>query len=367
MEKNGAYFIVSDVHLGSEECNNNDFCNFLEWICSPANQSKTIKHKGKEITIKNPFKLILLGDILELWDPKDGDRDNVAKESMRPLSLLSNICCDKIYVVGNHDDSLSELDTKIDSETMENGTKFDIYNKHYPEKNEESGIASGIKIGNRSYFFLHGQQFDKEQAILKYVSKLIGQNWNPLGWFQILYNIPSTKKHWTVNSFIFLGLFLGGEYFLLNMFRQSSFWNSSLWAMIIGFFALTIWSAITGYFAISSIPGIVSHYQGKVYKNSNPKDKNAEQIITDKYYQESKDTIDADVIVFGHTHFASSYEHNTKTGKKLFLNSGSWVKKDEDIDGKTRYSNTFIYLDEIGAYILTWRGSGKIECIEAFT
>ena len=366
MGKSGAYLIVSDVHLGSEECNHKEFCNFLEWIYSLANQPETVKYKDKKITIKNPCKVILLGDILELWDPKNGDRDNVIKDSMRPLSLLSNISCDKVYVVGNHDDSLSELDRKIDFETLENGTIFDIYNRHYPEKDEKSGIASGIKIGNRSYFFLHGQQFDKEQAILKYVSNLIGENWQPLEWFQILYNVPFTKKHWAVNLFIFFGSFLGGEYFLLNMFRQSSFWDTSLWAMITGFFALMIWATITGFFALSSIPGVVAHFQRQLYGLTNPRDKTAEQVITDKYYQESKDTIDADVVIFGHTHFASSYEFTSKTGKKLFLNSGCWVRKDEDIDGKMRYANTFIYLDEIGAYILTWRGSGKIECIESF-
>jgi hypothetical protein len=32
-----------------------------------------------------------------------------------------------------------------------------------------------------------------------------------------------------------------------------------------------------------------------------------------------------------------------------------------------RYTNTFIYLDESGAYILKWHSSGKIDCIEAFT
>jgi len=53
--------------------------------------------------------------------------------------------------------------------------------------------------------------------------------------------------------------------------------------------------------------------------------------------------------------------------KKLFLNSGCWVGKDTDFNGKTRYSNTFLYLDESGSYILTWRGDGKIDCIEAFT
>lgn len=56
-----------------------------------------------------------------------------------------------------------------------------------------------------------------------------------------------------------------------------------------------------------------------------------------------------------------------KLGKKLFLNSGCWVSTDTELNGKMRYVNSFIYLDESGAYILTWRGSGKINCIESFT
>lgn len=367
MDKKDAYIIVSDIHLGSKECNKKEFCYFLEWIRSLENQPKVIKCKDKKVTIKSPYKMILLGDILELWGPKDGDRVNVVKDSMSPFSLLSDINCDKIYVIGNHDDSLREFDRKIDYETLDNGTVFDFYNRHYPEKDEKSGIANGIKIGNKSYFFLHGHQFDKDQAILKYVSKLIGESWNPLDWFQILYNIPFTKKHWVVNFFIFLCLSLGGAYFLLNIFRQLSFWDNSLRAMIMGFFALIIWATITEFFAFSSIPGIVARLQGWLYSLTNPRDKTAEQVITDNYYQESKDTINADVVVFGHTHFASSYELRSKAGQKLFLNSGCWVKTDEDIDGKMRYANTFIYLDETGAYILTWRGSGKIDCIEAFT
>ena len=64
-------------------------------------------------------------------------------------------------------------------------------------------------------------------------------------------------------------------------------------------------------------------------------------------------------------HFASSYELRSEAGKKLFLNSGCWVGIDTEFNGKMRYVNTFIYLDESGAYILTWRGDGKINCIEA--
>ena len=27
-----SYIVISDVHLGNEECNHKDFCNFLEWM-----------------------------------------------------------------------------------------------------------------------------------------------------------------------------------------------------------------------------------------------------------------------------------------------------------------------------------------------
>ena len=270
-------------------------------------------------------------------------------------------------MVGNHDDSLGELKKKFDYEILENGKRFDIFNRHYLDKDKASGIPTGVKIGNRSYFFLHGHQFDKEQAILKSVSKLIGENWNPLDWFQVLYNISFTKKHWAKNFLIFLGSLFGGGYFLLNVFRQPSFWDIDIWAMITGFLALMVWTMITGFFAISSIPGIVARTQRNIYNSTKPIDKTTEEVITDDYYKESKDTIDADVVVFGNTHFASSYESPTSEAKgKLFLNSGCWVGKDDDIKKKKRYANTFIYLDEIGAYILTWHGSGKISCIEAF-
>lgn len=353
MNNKTAYMIISDVHLGSERCNQKEFCCFLEWIQSLAIQPKVVNYKSKEIIIRNPNKIILLGDILDLWDPKDGDRDNVIKDSMRPFSLLSNIGCDKIYVVGNHDNCLNELDRKIDGEILDNGTRFDIYNEHYPE-HEKSGIARGIKIGNRSYFFLHGHQFDKEQAIFTEISQLIDEDWNLLDWFQVLYNITYTKEHWKRNLAIFLGLLLGGRRFLWNGLLKSSFWSTTVWAMIAGFFAL------------SSTPGIVAHSQRIIYNSTKPIDKTVKQVIQDKYYKTQKDTIDADVIIFGHTHFADSGELIDKARKKIFINSGCWVGTDICLNGKMRYTNTFIYLDESGAYILKWLNSGEINCIKAF-
>lgn len=345
------YIIISDVHLGNSECNHKEFCNFLEWVHDLSNQPRVVKCKDREVTIQSPEKMILLGDILDLWNPKNGNRDYVIKDCIRPFSLLSNINSDKIFVVGNHDDTLGELEGKVDCEILENGTRFAIYDRHYPKKDKASGVASGIKIGNKSYFFLHGHQFDKQQAIMRHINEL----WNPINWFQDLFNVTFTKKHWKLNFIIFIGLLLSEKYLLWSVFLKPSFWGNLGWALF------------TGFFALSSIPGIIANTQGTIYNFTKPADKTAEQVIQHKYYQKNKGTIDADVIVFGHTHFASAYELKTETGEKLFLNSGCWMGPDIELTGNICHANTFIYIDERGSYILKWLGSGRIECLEAFT
>ena len=403
MENKGPYIIVSDVHLGSERCNKRAFCCFLEWVhdlehLEHLEPPQKIKYKDKdlkdkEFTIESPGTVILLGDIVDLWDPKNGDRDNVIRDSLRPFSLLSDINCDKIYVTGNHDDSFCELNETI--ETLANSKIFHIYDSYFPKGKEHESSDNvkninkkmGLKIGKKSYFFLHGHQFDKEQDIIERVSNLIGELWDPLDWFQTLYNIPFTKNHWKINFIILLVLFLGGKLILWKEPLNSSLLNTSVNP---SFWTTIVWATITGFFALCSIPGIVAHTQKLIYSFTNPKDKTAKEVITDKYYKNKKDTIKADFVVFGHTHFASSYDpeedkNHSKKGKKQkpweklffrsgkreavekkFINSGCWVGADENIDGKKRYTNTFIYIDETGAYILIWRGFGKIDCIEAF-
>jgi len=402
-----AYIVVSDVHLGSkvyDRYNRDMFCSFLKWVRGLENKEETIKCRNKDVTIHKPENLILLGDILELWDPKDGDRDNVIKDSIIPFSVLSDINCDKIYVIGNHDDSLGELEDDVNN-VLPNGKKFTIYDRHYPEK--KADMATGIHIGKKSYFFLHGHQFDKEQAILAWVSGLISESWNPLGWFQDLFNIFDTKKHWKRNFLIFSLLFLAGGFFwskflppvlqgpltfpgslssailpvlsgiILLFFIIKRFYalSAALFVLFLGSWLFSnqsgllsiIWGTVTGFFALGSIPGVVANTQRKFYNMFKSTDKTAEQIITDKYYyKKDKDTIEADIVVFGHTHFASSYGPNPDTRNKLFINTGCFYGKEKKIDGKMRYANTFIYIDDDGAYIMRWQGLGKIECIEAF-
>ncbi|MFZ2410236.1 MAG: hypothetical protein WAW23_01565 [Candidatus Methanoperedens sp.] len=420
-----AYIVVSDVHLGSDSCNQSEFCDFLEWVHGLNNQPEKVNYKysdGKdsEVTIIKPEKMVLLGDILELWDPKDGNRDNVIMKSTKPFSILSQADFEKVYVVGNHDDSLGELEDYVNFVTLPNGTKFEVHDSHYPEADKQTGIPRGFNAGkgNRTYFFLHGQQFDKEQDVLRKVSRFIGESWDPIAWFQSLFNITYTKKHWMENLIAFLILFFGGMYglekliisrfldlmnvilfivtiallyfglryvwnLLLNHYLKYKFFTNLIWGILVilgvylgwsyyllhqpsQFTYIVIWAAGTGFFAISSFPGVVVHLQRIVYDMIKSKDKTVEEIINSGYYKKDKDTIVADVVVFGHTHFAGSYGPNADIGNKTFINTGCWVGKDDVIKGKQRYANTFVYIDESGAYIMKWQGCGNIRCIEAF-
>ena len=153
------------------------------------------------------------------------------------------------------------------------------------------------------------------------------------------------------SALVILGIYFGWPYYTGHQPSQ--------------FVYIVIWAAVTGFYAMSSIPGVVAKSQRLVYGLTKPIDKTAEQIIKENYYQE-KNTIKAEVVVFGHTHFASYYWHKKDTGNRLFINSGNWTGKDSVINGKQRYVNTFVYIDDDGAYLLTWRGCDKIECIEAF-
>ena len=343
---NKSYIIVSDIHLGSIRCNHGEFCHFLEWMKGLSNKPETIKCNNLEMKMESPSEIILLGDILELWDPRKGDRNNIIKDCLRPLDLLSAIDCNKIYVIGNHDDSLCELDGVVDEEVLDNGSRFFIHKRHYPEK-DECGNINGLKIGEVSYSFIHGHQFNRAQV---YVGRII-KYWNPLAWFQAAFNIPFSKKYLKVNLVIFVALLLLGKYVLWNAFLDAHFTATLVWAMA------------TYFFAISSISGVVANSQRILYDLTKPADKTAEQVVTNRYYRKIKETVNADVIVFGHTHFASSYKLESEN--KLFLNSGCWFDTDTNFNGKMRYTNTFIYIDDTGAYIMRWLGNGKIECIEA--
>ena len=88
-----------------------------------------------------------------------------------------------------------------------------------------------------------------------------------------------------------------------------------------------------------------------------------EEIIKERYVERKGKFIDADIIVFGHTHNAGTYYMAEK--KRLFINTGCWVR-----DCAEERRNTFLYIDTEAPYLLTWAkdkvAKGELTCLEDF-
>lgn len=343
--------VVSDVHLGDEKSNHEDFPKFIDWIAALEKSGvKSIKSSGKEVLLSPPEKLILLGDILELWSPQDNDMKFTVQRAFEPFGKLSGLKCEKIFVLGNHDEDISEyLDVNIrlndGLEVKENTFKiksnFTVINRHYPEDPHDE--AKGfLHIGNDKYFFLHGQQFDR-----LFIS--VGPLANIPTYIAKISNAFS--KIFPLNgwSIVIVFAILLALYFINITNRQT----------ILPYLQVTF---------ILSIPRLFTYLQDKVWTSikgfftDKPKYKDVQTIIQEKYYDFNKDTTGMDVnLVFGHTHVPEIYLHkfkvNEKDYKMLFVNSGSWVRE------KDYPYNTFAYIDETGPYLFKWYIDGNLELI----
>ncbi len=115
---------VSDVHLGYEKSNTNDFLRFLDEC-----DSKNIEH------------FVLLGDICDFW------RRNNAKIVTENAEILAKIASlnarNKYYVVGNHDYYLLNLNKR--------------YEENYPFTISKS---LRLKDGESKFYFMHGYELE---------------------------------------------------------------------------------------------------------------------------------------------------------------------------------------------------------------
>lgn len=410
------YIVVSDVHLGGHSNNEpykEEFHDFLRWVKDLPNNGKIpyIDYEGSEktITIQPPTKIILLGDIMDIWDPRDRDRINIIKDSTEPLSLLHDIDCEKIYVTGNHDEDIEDLAYMEKSFDWKDPQKLSLYARHYPEGDN---IKNGELVNGVRYSFIHGHQYDQEQ-ITYTISKILNTRFDPVDFVQDLANVSFTKKipdNWSC--------FLFGVWFFLMI---SYFFELSLIKNIIGvFFAITgiVFSAryfqegkkivsernesgwyyysflvagiilillsfyswkyrnnffiffsagsyiLTYVFFVSLIPKVITHMMRGFYlRFRKSKDKSVEEIISSNYNWH-KDTMNVNVVVFGHTHKpgACLYKEPDSPKYKLYVNTGCWAKEDEFFNQK-RDVKTFAYIDREGISLLKWAGTGNIECM----
>ncbi len=342
--------IVSDVHLGDESSKYMEFSQFIDWIGALEKEGgKNYKLNGKEILLKPPEKLILLGDILELWSPIKNDMKYTFQQAFAPFGKLACLGCEKIFVLGNHDEDISEyLDVQMKledgSEIKENIFKitsdFTIINRHYPADSRDK-TKGFLQVGKYKYFFIHGQQFDR-----LFIS--VG----PLA------NIPT---YMAKISSAFSKVFIPNGWSIVAAF--------AVLAILYVIFQYDVLYTLSVVTLLLSVPRLFTYLQDlvwariKEYFSDRPKYKDVKTIIENKYYDVNKDKTDWDVnMIFGHTHIPEIHRYKFKENEEdhewLFLNSGSWVEE--------KYPhNTFIYLDETGYYLFKWDPSGNINLIPA--
>jgi len=167
----GSIIVISDCHLGlvggerkkGVVCEPEKLGQFLSWLIRLKNGEKISvvlgpwsKGRGEKV-LKPPEKVVLIGDIIELWDAAD----SAIEYCSRPIfELLGKLDCEKIYLLGNHDYDLKSLVGVYPSGEH----TLNIVDDCYPvqeEGGEKSRRVVTLRKGDRDYLFVHGYQFDR--------------------------------------------------------------------------------------------------------------------------------------------------------------------------------------------------------------
>jgi len=316
-----------------------------------------INEHTRETDSKPPEVVILLGDILELWEPTNDDRSQPVRESFRIFHKLLNLPCNKVYVIGNHDHELIDFSSDVTHDDDRNGeacrdytcanpTQFVIERDRYPSNPTEECL----KIGEGEYYFLHGHQLDKT---FRATSDL---QFTP-GWMSSLAN-----TYRSINPLLGItGTGVLSIGILLAIIGAIGIWSAPLW-----FLLLIIIPSL--YIAF---PWLWVKVQRPVWKiiarHAVPKYKNVETVARDYFRPKKYEKTHARTIVFGHTHYPGYSKGKDELKEWTFVNTGSWIKpprdvreaimKDED-NKKGRHPfaiNTFVYIDDKGPSVWQWK------------
>jgi len=150
--------VVADTHFGlnkaGQNCDPKAFGYFLKWIKDLERGEKEVLELGawglgevKKVEFDPPEQLILLGDILELWDASN---EAVFASIMNIIQPLSKLNCEKIYVLGNHDYDIETI-------VSEDLSKYPLGESDVTIVKDEYRIVRDVW----EYCFKHGHQFDR--------------------------------------------------------------------------------------------------------------------------------------------------------------------------------------------------------------
>lgn len=369
----GKIMAISDTHFGYEKSNWEQFGYFLDVL----KQGKLIArlYNKTEKQIKNIDKIILIGDIFDIWDPKSDKRINILRHSASPLRKLLEINAEIIYVTGNHDE---EMEMYKDEEYLKG--KIKIFGAYKEEKKEDN--PSGIKKGY-SYCFIHGHQFDKS-------FKFVGDFWRIpclMASLNTLWQrIPSIRT-FCIYMFPLIVLLVLSDRYVFNIYTSSlpSFLLTLSWIVAIPAYWTRYQRRL--HTAISKISKKIRTAISKISKKlpimvvvleskklqkirflkdfgeflkepsslRTAKYKSIAELVSQGYYKKEIEP-ETDIIVFGHTHKPEHvifYDDNL-TPRKIFINTGSWV-----INKRNLYTLAYIDTDKDEHYLLKWDDTNK--------
>jgi UDP-2,3-diacylglucosamine pyrophosphatase LpxH len=400
------YLVVSDLHLGSENCCREEFEHFLEWLAAGSrNGGKLLVQTcGGDRTLSPPTTFILLGDMLELWVPREYERSSVLCDSTSIFSKLIDLSCKKVYVLGNHDADLCEHECEEDGSRdksfqtlMEwicaNDSRFEVVQRHYPNCPDDA-LKQRVRLGDKDYLFLHGQQFDRDfntsRGLVRFVPFMAGlasafdlfPNAGPIFFvLSLAFLVAAFVSHvnvWLLVLFV-LAAYPGFSWLIVRLFSPAWELKKTLSAVV----ALAGQSQNDVLSSPWDVNRNVNSLKHSLYnmkkQDDRPKYKNINLIVTQRYYRPEKDVSKPDVIVFGHTHVPEICnsmqvgEENGKPAMRQFVNSGMWLRPPKqgyepasqsgaprcDEEGGSAGNedspyNTFVYIDGDGPTLFRW-------------
>lgn len=147
--------IVSDLHLGLEgqEEVGTDFSDLLRFLCTPGTKGEQEGHPaisidGKIRRLRMPDRIILLGDIVDMWTPRKDTYSSVLEDSFSLILSLLEFPAKIIYVAGNHDEEMAEIRGNFPHDIE---PRVKICKDHYPETAIKSNDEKQYRAPDRGF------------------------------------------------------------------------------------------------------------------------------------------------------------------------------------------------------------------------
>jgi UDP-2,3-diacylglucosamine pyrophosphatase LpxH len=352
-DERGSILVVSDTHFGRGlpsqlSCRPKEFTKFLEWVL----QDRTVlldRPCWTQRQVSFPRKMILLGDMLELWAPLK-DR-LVFENAYAPLAKLQELGangCEIIYVVGNHDYTISDYEGQ--------------YEVAHVARVPSLRVVEDVYLDGR-YVFLHGHQLVKAFRF---------PVWRVLGFIRrLVAALGETLERAIALSFVItlMAWCFSPEGVLMQIWVALFIMTGFILVRKLAFPAWII-SKRVGRWAEK----VLEWLYGKTKQR--PQCKEFAEIVNEgsllDWWNTKKGKFEEspEVIVFGHTH---RYDGPIKVEdvpgidpskvsdelkKKLLVNTGCWLKEeDEDC-------TSFLYITEDNEILLCGYDAKKNQALE---